>query len=214
VNAALTSRLPLLMLVTDTTRLRGRALADVVTATVDGGVNCVQLREKTMPRHELLTLAEQLRDITRGRALLLVNTDIDVAARSGADGVHLPEAGAPVADVRRALGERAIVSRAVHRVDAAVAAERDGADFVVFGPAFETPSHPGQPPSGLDALRAACDAVRIPVVAIGGITATNAPLAIDVGARGVAVIGDIFDAADPRVAAAALRRAVEQPARA
>jgi len=203
--------LPMTMLVTDSARRGDRALDDVVAAALEGGVNCVQLRDRSGPRDELVALASRLREITRGRALLLVNTSIDAAAV--ADGVHLPEGAGAVAQARAALGETAIVSRAVHSIDAAVRADREGADMLVFGPLFETASHPGRPGAGIDALRDVCAAVSVPVIAIGGVTPANAAAALHGGAAGIAVIGAIFDAPDPRAAAAALHNAVAAPAR-
>jgi thiamine-phosphate pyrophosphorylase len=209
-GALLAAHLPMLMLVTDAIRLGDRDLASVVDAAVAGGVNCVQLRERSLPHDALVALVTRLRDVTSGRALLLVNTDIDAATH--ADGVHLPERAGPIGRARALLGEAAIVSCAVHSVDAAVSAVEEGADMLVFGPLFATTSHPGHAGAGIDALRDVCAGVAVPVIAIGGITAVNAPHAIDAGARGVAVIGAIFDAPDPRRAAAALRGAVAAPA--
>ena len=109
------------MLVTDRRRLRGRSLDQVVSLAVEGGVNVVQLREKDLPGGELYKLALNLRTITAGRALLLVNDRIDVALAANADGVHLPEHGLPAREVRTLVAEDTIVGRSVHSVEAAVA---------------------------------------------------------------------------------------------
>ncbi len=112
-------------------------------------------------------------------------------------------------DARRRAGRNVWISRSVHNVEAAVRAERDGADMLVLGTVFPSPSHPGGPSIGVEGVRAVCDAVRIPVIGIGGITAENAADVMRAGASGVAVIGAIFDAADPRAAAAELRAAID-----
>ena len=197
------------VLVTDGTRLRVRRLVDVVDAAVDGGVNIVQLRDRAANHEALLRDARELRDVTRGRALLFVNTDLDAAIASGADGVHLPEGAGAIAEARARAGAAMLISRAVHSVEAALAAEREGVDVVQAGTLFSTASKPGGATLGVDGLRAICDAVRIPVIAIGGITVQNAALAIGAGAAGVAVIGAVFDAPDPRQAAASLRSALD-----
>lgn len=138
-----------------------------------------------------------------------MNTDIDAAIASDADGVHLPEGAGAIAAARAHAGASMLISRAVHSVEAARAAEREGADVVQAGTLFPTASKPGVATLGVDGLRAICEAVRIPVIAIGGITAQNAASAIGAGAAGIAVIGAIFDTPDLRDAAASLRRALD-----
>ncbi|MDE3095939.1 MAG: thiamine phosphate synthase [Chloroflexota bacterium] len=201
---------PALMLVTDPLRLRGRALADVVRAAVEGGVTIVQLRDRKASHAALLRDGALVREAIGRRARFFVNGDVGAAIALGADGVHLPEAAAPAAAARaRVAGSTMLVSRAVHSVEAALRAERDGADIVQAGTLFETASKPGACTLGIDGLRAICDAVRLPVIAIGGVTAANAGRAIEAGAAGVAVIGAIFDADDTAAAARALRAALD-----
>ena len=200
---------PALMLVTDSSRLRGRALADVVRAAVEGGVTAVQLRDKMTSHDALLREGALVREAIGRRALFFVNGDADAAIALGADGVHLPEGGTPTAAVRARVGSAMLVSRAVHGVAAAERAEREGANIVQAGTLFETASKPGARTLGIDGLRALCDAVRVPVIAIGGVTAANAGRAIEAGAAGVAVIGAIFDADAPAAAARALRAAID-----
>ncbi|MBF6599973.1 MAG: thiamine phosphate synthase [Dehalococcoidia bacterium] len=199
-----------LVLVSDRTRLRGRALDDIVRAAVEGGVTMVQLRDKAASHADLLLTGARLRNAIAGRARFFVNGDVDAAVALRADGVHLPEDGAAVADVRARAGRSMLVSRAVHGVDAALRAEREGADLVQAGTLFPTTSKPGAAPLGLEGLRAICAAVRLPVVAIGGITRGNAAAALAAGAAGVAVIGAIFDATDAGAAAAALRATLDE----
>ena len=197
------------MLITDRSRLRGRALEEVASQAVEGGANVVQLREKDLPSGEVYNLAVTLRAVLRGRALLLVNDRIDVAIASGADGAHLPEHSVPVKWARQIAGDSCLVGRSVHSVEAALRAEAEGADYLQAGPVFETASHPGRAPAGVELLRTVAEAVRIPVIAVGGINAQNLRLALDAGATGVAVIGAILDAGDPARAASELRRALD-----
>lgn len=203
--------IPALVLVTDAARLRGRDLADVVRAAVAGGVDVVQLREKALSRDELIALAALVREAIAGRALLFVNGDVGAAIKADADGVHLPEGGASITEARARTGGALLVSRAVHGIDAALQAERDGADLVQLGTVFETASKPGAQAIGVEGVREACTRARIPVIAIGGITPANAADVMRAGAAGVAVIGSILDADDPRAAAAALRAAIARP---
>jgi thiamine-phosphate pyrophosphorylase len=195
------------MLVTDRRLAGGEdALVDAVAEAVEGGVNAVQLREKDLPEAELLPLARRLREVTAGRALLLVNGPLEVALEAEADGVHLPEhapaqGGGPEPHV--------IVGRSVHSVDAAVWAEKEGAGYLVVGPVFETASHPEAQAGGLEIIRKVVSATRVPVLGIGGITSKNAADVMRAGASGVAVISAILGAEFPGVAARELRDAVD-----
>ena len=200
-----------LILITDTARLRGRRLGDVVSFAVEGGVDAVQLREKELSGGDLHQLASSLRNVLAGRALLLVNDRADVALAAGADGVHLPEHSVPIEAVRELVGEATLVGRSVHSVEAALRAEEEGVDYVQVGPVYETTSKPGATPAGLGLVREVVEAVRVPVVAVGGITAERAGDVLAAGATGVAVIGAIMDADDPKRAASRLRCALDEP---
>jgi len=177
-----------------------------VAAAVEGGVTLVQLREKDLPADELLRLAQQLRAVTRGRALLVVNDRVDVALASDADGVHLPGNGLPTRVARALLGPGKLVGRSAHSVGEAVEAERDGADYVLLGTIFPTSSHPESQAAGTTLIRAARPVVRLPLIAIGGIDTSNAREVMEAGADGVAVISAILAERRSRAAARALLR--------
>jgi thiamine-phosphate pyrophosphorylase len=190
-----------LMLVTDRKQCGSRPLTEVVAEAVEGGVNIVQLREKDLPSGELLALARQLRGICSHRALLIINERLDVALLSGADGVQLGEDSMPVAAVRQFLPASMLVGRAVHAVNTARQAELDGADFLVAGTVFSSPSHSNVVPSGVELIANLAKRLTIPVVAIGGINSENVDECWRAGASGVAVISSIFKAENPRQAA-------------
>jgi thiamine-phosphate pyrophosphorylase len=206
---------PALALVTDTSRrpqteTAGEAwLDDIVRDAVLGGVSIVQLREKHLPDGDLIALGLHVRDAIAGRALFFVNGSVDVALALDADGIHLPEDGPAIGAVRDRIERGMLISRAVHSVEAAVRAERAGADLLQAGTVFETASKPGAELLGIDGLRAIGAAVSVPVIAIGGITAITAGGALRAGAKGVAVISAIADASQPREAASSLRRAID-----
>jgi len=195
--------LPVLMLVTDR-RLSGGedALVRKVSEAVAGGVNVVQLREKDIDDAVLLVLATQLRDAIASRAKLVVNGRVDVADATKADGVHLSE----IAPKLASRPNPGLVGRSVHSLETARRAEAEGADYVVFGPVYETASHPGVSPAGLEALAEVASAIRIPVIAIGGITAERVGDIMDAGAAGIAVIRAILGSPSPREAAERLSR--------
>jgi|FaiFalFF_MnMetaG_3_1042247.scaffolds.fasta_scaffold01016_10 thiamine-phosphate diphosphorylase len=186
------------------------ALVEAVAQAVDGGVDLVQVRERDLPGGPLLALALRLREATLGRALLFINDRADVALLCAADGVHLPEAGLPPGAVRRLVGDRLLVGASVHSVDAGRRAAEEGAHFLLAGTIFPSPSHPGQEAAGVGLLTALRRAVRVPLLAIGGITPHNAPECIAAGAEGVAVITAILGQPDPRTAARRLKESLHQ----
>jgi thiamine-phosphate pyrophosphorylase len=188
-----------LWLVTDRARVAGGDLLGVVRACLAAGLPAVQVREKDMGAADLATLCRALLDATRPHgATLAVNDRVDVALAVGADAVQRTSASLPVADIRRLAGARLRIGASVHSVEEAREAERGGADWVVFGPVYDTPSKRryGRP-QGLDALAEAAAAVAIPVIAIGGVTPARVADVVDAGARGVAVISAILDAPAP-----------------
>ncbi len=194
-----------LCLVTDRTLCRDRDLIGAVAACLEAGLPAVQVREKDLPALELVRLCRALRGLTAERgALLVVNDRVDVALAAGADAVQRTSTSLPIEDIRLVAGKRLRIGASVHSLEEARAAEAAGADWVVFGPIYDTPSKRRYgPPQGLAALARVAAAVRLPVIAIGGITPELVPEVRARGARGVAVISAILAAADP---AAATRR--------
>lgn len=201
------------MLVTDTSLIAADALPGVVRRLCAAGVvDAVQLREKAMTEAEVVALGRALRDATmrqpagaRGeaRALLLVNSSVAAARACDADGVHVPE-DAPLPRDRAGL----LVGRSVHSVEGARRAEAEGVDYIVLGTIFPSRSHPGGATGGVPSLIEVREAVRLPIIAIGGITSENAAAAIAAGADGVAVISAILATPDPLTAALSLRAAI------
>ena len=202
----LRAHLPALMLLIDGSRADAE-----IAAAVDGGVNMLQARAPEASTVRLADLASDARAIAAGRALVLVHGDVDAALWAEADGVHLPEAAwtARLARVRAGAGGALLISCAVHGVEAARRADAEGADLIVAGTVFPSASHPGGATIGIDGLREICAAVRIPVIAIGGVTAANAGEVMQAGASGAAVIGAIRGAPDALPAAEALRAAID-----
>jgi thiamine-phosphate pyrophosphorylase len=154
-----------------------------VNAAIREGVEIIQIREKDLDARSLYELVCRIRDAAAGsRTRILVNDRLDVALAAGVDGVHLPALGLPAARVRPFVK---MMGCSIHSVEEGIQAERDGADFVVFGAVFETP---GKKPAGLDALQAVTRTLTIPVLAIGGITRENTPAVLEAGAAGIAAI--------------------------
>lgn len=197
-----------LHLITDRKQTPGD-LAPAVAAALRGGIDVVQVREKTAPAEMVFAMVRSLLPLARAAgARLLVNDRVDVALVAGADGVHLPARGLRP-DAVRSLIAGGLIGVSVHDVADARRAVAAGADYVTFGHVFPTASHLGQPPRGLQSLRAVVAAVDAPVLAIGGITATNAAEVLATGCAGIAVISAILKADDPERAARILRAAID-----
>ena len=178
------------------------ALLDRILAAAEAGVTWIQLREKSWPGRTLLDFSLQVRARLAHLSpppKLIVNDRLDVALTAGADGVQLGASSTPVDEAVRFLAERKVSSRFIvcascHSLEEALAAESAGATHIYFGPIFDSPSKRAfGPPQGLSRLTEVCNAVKLPVIAIGGITSANARSCIDAGAQGVAAIRPFQD---------------------
>lgn len=187
----------------------GRDLVDVAAEAIAGGVDALQLRDKQAGDDELVAGLRALRPLcTETGTLLILNDRPDLAVAGGADGVHVGQDDLTVPETRAIVGEDRLIGLSTHspeQVDAAVAV---GADHIGVGPVNATPTKQGVAAVGTALIRYA--ATRpLPFVAIGGIDGANVAEPLDAGARRVAVVRAIIDAADPRAAAAELRAAVD-----
>ena len=164
----------------------------VVEAAVVAGISMIQIREKQLSAKQFFELNSDAAAITSSSSTkLLVNGHPEVATAAGADGVHLPEDGLPIADVRRTFPSPFLIGASVHDPDRARAAKDEGADFIVFGPVFETPE---KPVKGIGALSAICAELEgFPIIAIGGVDACNSQKVLDAGAAGYAAIRYLND---------------------
>jgi len=198
-----------LYLVTDRRRTAGRSLVSVVGRAVRAGARAVQVRERDLTVRELHALATDIqREVPT--AALFINDRVDLALALPSRGVHLRENSLPTSVVRGLLQPGQWLGRSVHSIDGVVAAEREGADFVVMGPIYDTPSKREYgPPLGLRLLEAAAQRVRVPIFAIGGITADRAREVRQAGGFGVAVMSSILSAPNVEQATEALVSAIE-----
>jgi len=193
---------PLLCAVTDRHSLAEHSqLSEYIALAVAAGIDWIQIREKDMSARELLPVARGAMKAAAARdnaTRIIVNDRLDVALAAGASGVHLREASLPVAAVNawrreavtlRKLPREFLMGASCHSMEAARAAERDGADYVIFGPVFFTLSKEKLgAPQGIKRLAEVSISVKIPVLAIGGITEENAGECVKAGASGIAAI--------------------------
>jgi len=199
-----------LLVVTDRHQTNGRPLVPLLQRVLTAGISMVQLRERDLSARELMTLARELQAVTASRrAQLLINDRIDVALALEGVGVHLRSNSLPVSVARQLLGAQRLLGISVHAVEEAMSAQSQGADYIVLGPIYETPSKQMfGPPLGIHILEKACRLVRMPVIGIGGVTAARAREMRRAGAFGVAVITAVLGTADVESATRELLDAV------
>lgn len=197
-----------LYLVTDRTQTGGRDPLAVLERALAGGVKAVQLREKDLSGKALFELAEKTRSLCdRYQASLLINDRIDIALAVDAAGVQLTSVSLPADVARGLLGPQKLLGVSTHSLEEARRAQQNGADFIVFGPVYFTPSKATfGAPQGLQALKKILENTSLPVYAIGGIKAEHIADLRSLGVRGVALISAIIGAARPEEAAANLIR--------
>lgn len=197
-------------LVTQESQSAGRSTEAIVEAAIAGGIDVVQLREKGTTARHRYELGKQLRELTTDAGIdLIVNDRIDLAHAIGADGVHLGQSDLPASTAREILGPEATVGVSVSTVSEARLAAISGADYLGVGAVYDTDSKSDADTEvSVQQIAKIEQSVKIPVVAIGGITAANASGPIQAGASAVAVISEITAADDPEAAASSLREAV------
>ena len=201
----------LLYAVTDRHWLGDRTLYDVVRESLDGGVTFLQLREKDLDDEDFYTEAVRLQEMARSyKVPFVVNDNVDIAVRMDADGVHVGQSDMEAGDVRALIGPDKILGVSAQTVEQAVLAEKRGADYLGVGAVFPTGSKDDADDVSYDTLKAICEAVSIPVVAIGGITRENTPLLAGSGICGIAVISAIYGQKDIYGATVQLKKVTEE----
>ena len=195
--------------VTDRAWLGDRTLAQQVEEAVLGGATFIQLREKTLTGDALLAEARDVRDVCRKHGIpFVINDSVELAERVGADGVHVGQGDMEAGKAREILGPDKIIGVSAKTVEQALLAEKNGADYLGVGAVFPTGSKSDASVISHETLKAICSAVKIPVIAIGGITADNVKELRGSGICGVAVISALFAKQDVRAAAWDMRRQV------
>ena len=197
--------------VTDRAWLRGRTLIEQAEEALRGGATCLQLREKELDDGSFLREAQELKTLCgQYHVPLIVNDNVEIAMECGADGVHIGQHDAAASEVRQKIGPDMLLGVSAQTVEQAVKAEQDGADYLGVGAVFSTGTKPDADDVSFDTLKAICDAVSIPVVAIGGISQKNICALAGSGIDGVAVVSAIFAAGEIEQATKDLRRTVRE----
>lgn len=201
----------LLYAVTDRSWLGGDTLYHQVEQALKGGVTFVQLREKELDEKQFLEEAKELQKLCREYCVpFVINDNVEIAAEIHADGVHVGQSDMEAGDVRKRLGEDKIIGVSAQTVEQAVLAEKMGADYLGVGAVFHTGSKADADDVSHETLQAICEAVSIPVIAIGGIGKDNVMELAGRGICGIAVISAIFAQPDIKKAAEELKLLTEK----
>lgn len=183
--------------VTDRTHLNGKTLAEAVELAIQGGVTCVQLREKNISYNEYISKAVEIREICHKYGVpLIINDNYRVALASGADGVHVGIEDTAVSEIRKNVGDNFIIGATAKTIEQAQKAQKDGADYLGVGAVFPSPTKTNAIRITPEKLTEICKSISIPVVAIGGINLENVHLIRNCGQSGIAVVSALFSQDD------------------
>lgn len=197
--------------VSDSMWLNGRTLPEVVREALEGGATFMQIREKELPYEDFFRLAREVKEITdEYHVPYVVNDEVELAKAVDADGVHIGQSDKTLVEARAILGPDKIIGVSVQTVLQAIEAEKNGADYLGVGSVFNTSTKPDADDVSLDTLRKICDAVSIPVVAIGGISRDNILELKGTHVDGIAVVSAIFAAKDIKKDTAQLLKIARQ----
>jgi thiamine-phosphate pyrophosphorylase len=193
-----------LYVITDKKLIKRAGFIETVEKSIKGGARIVQLREKDTPQNEILNLGRELLKLTRRYDVpLIINDSPELAKEIGADGVHLGGGDTSIKNARAILGDEIIIGVSCYnQIERGLNAVQNGADYVVFGTPYYTPTKPEREPTPIEVLKEAVYVIsQIPIFAIGGITKENASEILGTGVNGIAVITSVFGSPDPENAA-------------
>ena len=197
-------------IITDTSIQSKYSHEEIAKLAIRGGADIIQLRDKTLQTGELIETAVRIKKICQeNNVLFIVNDRVDIAMLSNADGVHLGRDDISIKDARKLLGKNKIIGGTAHSLNEALESEKNGADYIGFGHIYPTNSKfKKTKPKGIGLLGKVCKAVKIPVIAIGGINLENAKEVLSTDVHGIAVIGSVVKSEFPANAASELRKVI------
>ena len=210
-NLKLDSKSLLLYAITDRAWLKGKTVAEAVEEAILGGATCIQLREKNLSDEEFLKTAMDVKAVTdKYNIPFIINDNVDIAVRVGADGAHIGQDDEEIKSAREKLGADKIIGLSAGTVEEAVKAEQSGTDYIGVGAVFNTSTKLDADTVSFETLKEICKTVNIPVVAIGGISKNNALQLAGTGIEGICAVSAIFAQDDIKVAAAELLKLAKQ----
>ncbi|MCC6864688.1 MAG: thiamine phosphate synthase [Ignavibacteria bacterium] len=199
-----------LYLITDTNIQNKLNHYEIAKLAVKNGVDILQLREKCLPSAELAVISSKISKLCKKNGVtFLVNDRVDIAVISDADGVHLGNSDIPVKDARKILGKRKIIGATAHNLKEALLCEKNGADYIGYGHIYPTKTKfKPQKPKGIKNLKKIVNKIKIPVIAIGGISLLNIENVLSTGVHGIAVIGAVLKSKHPSIELKVLRKKI------
>lgn len=188
--------------VTDRAWTGEKSLMEQVKEALEGGITFLQLREKKLSKEAFLQEAKEMKQLAeKYKVPFVINDNIEIAQKSGADGVHVGQDDMPVEEVRKIFGEDKIIGVSAHNVEEALKAQKGGADYLGVGAVCQTATKSDASVVSMEEMKKICESVSIPVVAIGGIHKDNLSMLENTGVDGIAVVSAIFAAKDIKEAA-------------
>jgi len=195
---------PGLYLVTDSRVLEGKDLFNILACSMKAGLDMVQFRDKEASDRDFLETGYRIKGLLKHKALFIINDRVHVALALDADGVHLGHQDMPVAAARKILGRKKIIGFSASSLKEAMDAQKQAVDYIAIGAIFKTPVKPGYEITGLETLRQAVNAIKIPLMAIGGIDESNIKEVRTMGVKRIAVVRAIIEAKNPYLATKSL----------
>jgi thiamine-phosphate diphosphorylase len=165
----------------------------------------IQVREKDLPSHQVANLTERIKPAMQDKTIIIINSYLDAAVSSMANGVHLPQDFMSVEEARSLLPPNMLVGKSVHDLSSAILESQSGADYIILGTIFPTSSKPGMRTGGIPMVKEISNQITSPLLVIGGINGANAGSTISAGADGIAVISSILTSPNPEKAAKTLK---------
>jgi thiamine-phosphate pyrophosphorylase len=183
--------------IVDTGYVASERIAEIARLLVEGGVDLIQLRAKQRPLAEIVELGRAMRELIPGNGpLFVLNDHPELVAQIGADAIHVGQDDLSVAEARTRTGTEVLVGKSTHSLDQAIAAEKEGADYIGVGPIFATPTKPDYVPVGPGLIRQVRERVQVPQFCIGGINGATLPGVIAAGARRVVIVSALLQSDD------------------
>jgi len=201
----------LLYAITERAWLKGKTVTEAVEEAIQGGATFIQLREKNLSYEEFLKTAIDVKSVTdKYNIPFIINDNVDIAVKVGADGVHIGQSDEEIKTAREKLGADKIIGLSAGTVEEAVQAEQNGADYIGVGAVFNTSTKLDAITVSFETLREICNTIKIPVIAIGGISKNNALQLAGTGIEGISVVSAIFAQSDIKTAATELLELAKQ----
>lgn len=183
----------------DTAYLGNKDVAFFAKQLIEGGADLIQLRAKQESLNQIETMAKAIHKITQNAQIpFILNDHVELAATLGVEGVHVGQEDMSLKEVRKLMPQSALIGKSTHSLEQALAAQKEGPDYIGFGPLFATQTKPTYNPIGLDSVSEVHNKVKLPIFGIGGVTMNRLPSILEAGARRVVIVSEWMKSENPR----------------